>query len=292
MRARIAIAALLCSCTPKPQKAPEPEPLAVTATRALTSAVPSAKYATKDASTIEATIGESKVTISLDNIKLSCASGKEVCDAAVAQLAKTFAAAVAAEKGGSDAIDKAGIRLTIKDDSWLAAATKRLDDLPAEKRQKVALVTRRLAGPLSIVYVADLPTGLLLLRQSDLASLHLTADELDALARKNLLAAHPAIKMDSIGNGMWTNGGEDAYDSAMIAFPELWAPLAKTIGSPLWVTVPSRDRVFAANGKTAAARLATVTKMAFEKEDHPVSDVVLEWSPKGFSVAKTSAVGH
>jgi hypothetical protein len=272
MRARFALLAVLTSCTPKPQKAPEPEPLAVIATRALVAAVPSAKYVTKDASTIEATMGESKAILSLDNLRPACEVSRQDCDIVVAQMAKTFAGAVAADKGGNNAIDKARIRLTVKDEAWLATTRKQLDQVPAERRQQVALISRKLTGPLSIVYCADLPTGLLILRQGDLESLHLT--------------------LDGMGNGLWTNAGEDAYDSAMIAFPALWAPLAKTIGTPLWVTVPSRDRVFAANGKTGAVGLAAVTKMAFEKEDHRVSDVVLEWSPSGFTVAKASAVAH
>lgn len=142
-------------------------------------------------------------------------------------------------------------------------------------------LTRPFAGDLMTVYVVDLPDRVRTMNEHDREALHLDADGLDALARKNLQAAYPAVHMVAVDRSpILTNEAADDYDAALLALPSLWKPLAERLGS-LVVAVPARNRVLASK-KEDVDKLKAATDEAYAREDHNLSRTLFEWSPSGW----------
>jgi uncharacterized protein YtpQ (UPF0354 family) len=141
-----------------------------------------------------------------------------------------------------------------------------------------------------MVMVLDEPTGMRMLKHSDLASLHLSAPEVTALAKKNLAAMFPELTpMEEVKNtGVWTNSEDESYASALLVLPELWAPLARRVDGKLVVAVPARNRVFATGDKSAprVQLMKTVVAQTVKEQDHSLVPTLFEWSPSGFKVRK------
>lgn len=142
-------------------------------------------------------------------------------------------------------------------------------------------LTRPFAGDLMTVYVVDMPDRVRTMNERDREALHLDGDGLDALARKNLQAAYPAVHMIAVdGSPVLTNEAGDDYDAALLALPSLWKPLAEQLGS-LVVSVPARNRVLASK-KDDVDRLKVATDEAYAHENHHLSRTLFEWSPAGW----------
>lgn len=268
----------LASCKPKESR------LAPKVKARLEAADAGLQVSITDEHTLAVKAGEIELTMSLDNLERACAQGgAEVCEGTVERQVKAALAQLRVAADGAKAIDPKDVRLTVKDPSWMKAVAEAQKRAPPEKRRDNALVSRAFVGPLTIVYVADMPDGMRMITQSDLKALDLSENALDALARKNLAEAALPLEVEELaGAGVFTNAVNDDYTSAMLVLPEMWRSLAQKVKGRLLVGMPARNRFFAA-AESHQEVLRKVTRSAAEKEDHPLTDDLYVWSEKGFS---------
>ena len=143
-----------------------------------------------------------------------------------------------------------------------------------------------LQGDLWTIGVFDLPTALDLLDQSALAPLRLSSDEALAIGKQNMVER----MRFQIGKVMTKPMDEvqmagDTYKVELLfAFPELWAPVAKTMAGNLLIVVPSTDVVIFADGRKpgAAEHLADDARFVMQRADRPFSADLFRWSPDGW----------
>ena len=136
--------------------------------------------------------------------------------------------------------------------------------------------------------VIDRPETVSILKPSDLTTLNLTADEAMARAKNNTKAElggrlprpDPSDKSLSVLHG-------DSYQSSLLAFPEIWAPLAKAYGGRLIVAVPGTYAVMfvKADKEKSVAALSAVAAVAMNDEFRPLSNTVFRWTDKGWVAA-------
>ncbi len=149
-------------------------------------------------------------------------------------------------------------------------------------------VARPLVGDLWLIGVIDQPTTFKMLDTRAIAPLSLSSDQALELGRENMLKTvraqlkwAPKEFDTSTGFGVLARGPAQA---SLLAFPELWAPVAETVGGNLLVAVPSPDIVVFTDGsKPDAARLlAAGTERLLARVAKPFSDAVYRWSPDGW----------
>jgi hypothetical protein len=119
-----------------------------------------------------------------------------------------------------------------------------------------------------------------------LKELGMTAEQLHSLAVANLAAQYPKLELAELAPGMWTIEPGDYLDSARLALSDQWRAEAKKRGGKLIASVPARSRVFVSNNPKLRAGFDKVTQQAFTEEDHPLSQVVLEWTDKGWKTER------
>jgi hypothetical protein len=137
--------------------------------------------------------------------------------------------------------------------------------------------------------VVDRPEAAKILKPGDLQPLHLSAEEALARAKANTKAAIgnrvPASEANKDDISVLWGG---YYQASLLAFPELWAPLAKTYGDgSLIVAAPSPDKMMymRARDDEAAKALSAVAAAAMEGEFKPISAQVFRWTEKGWVTA-------
>lgn len=275
------IALVLAGCTEKsaPAGAATPD-LAARVASAVRKAYPEAKVEVLGPDEVMVKLGELESSIGLDNMRLRCANGPEVCEESIAVAIKNLHLAEL-PKGK---LDRTKILPTVKTSEFLSSVDKMMKEKLPEKFASNRLLRKPLVADLELVYVLDSETGMQMLAQHDLDENELTLEKVDALAKENLSAAFPALTpMEDVASGVFTNSKDENYASAMLVLPQLWAPLSKQVKAPLIVAVPARNRMFAISGKNKALpQFRKVVAAALEKEDHALSGALLEWTPKGF----------
>jgi uncharacterized protein YtpQ (UPF0354 family) len=249
-------------------------------------AFPEAKVSVEPEGTVLVKIGETETTLGLDNIRLRCAT-EVACEEALDQSVKNLRAfAPAAADAGKVALDRSKVLLTLKTTAFLESIDAMMKQKLPEKFASNRLPRTPLAGDLVIVYVLDSDTGMRMISQQDLDDDGLDLAGVDALAKKNLGAMFSALTpMEDLAHGVFTNTKDENYASAMLVLPDLWVPLSKQIEAPMIVAAPARNRLFAVSGKNNEDTLGAFKKVveaSLKEEDHALSGVLLEWTPKGF----------
>lgn len=172
------------------------------------------------------------------------------------------------------------VRITVRPSAYL-------DDLLAAERSGQAPVAEPLVEDLWMLGVRDEPTTIEMLGQSDLDALKLSPDQALALGKHNLETIARKVIADAVARdaaGVRAFRGSD-YTASLIAFPELWEPLAEKFDGQLLVAVPGSDLVLFTDGrneKGLAEMLAAVTE-ALVRAKRPISPAVFEWTPTGWN---------
>jgi hypothetical protein len=138
------------------------------------------------------------------------------------------------------------------------------------------------------VVVIDRPETVSVLKPSDLATLSLTADAAMARAKQNTKAElHGRLPRPDPSDESLSVLHGDSYESSLLAFPEIWAPLAKAYGGQLIVAVPGTYTVMfvKADKEKSVAALSAVAAAAMHDEFRPLSNTVFRWSDKGWVAA-------
>jgi hypothetical protein len=276
---------VLVAC--KNSKAPPPPPakpaLAERVRDQLVAAMPGATVTIRDPRTLHAKRGDWEVTMSLDNLELTCRGGEPVCGDAI----KGAIENIKMPEDSDRAPTAAQLVVTIKTKEWLDGIDKMLREKAADKYDNNKLVVEPVAGELIAVLGADKPTGITMVSAEQLASLKLEPKAAFELARKNMRATHATLALDLMqGTPVYTNREDDNYISAMMTMPDLWKPLAAKVKGDLLVAFPARNRVFATGSKDAGAveGIAKIANVAFQTEDHPIAATIFKWSPTGWTV--------
>jgi hypothetical protein len=146
-------------------------------------------------------------------------------------------------------------------------------------------VAEPLAGGLWLIGAAVTPKAIELLNTSAIAPLNLSTDQVLARGRKNLhgaavkaLAGLDGTPADTVAVMM----GDD-YQASLLAFPELWAPIAAR-GGVLYVTAPSVNMLmFCRSDRDDMVKLMLRAGAASAAgEERPLPLVVLRWTPGGW----------
>ncbi|HEY4057212.1 MAG TPA: hypothetical protein VGM39_11420 [Kofleriaceae bacterium] len=270
-------------------RAPGPgaDPIAERVKAAILAATPGVTVTAKDADTLVIGVGSgsAQAEMSLDNIRRSCASSETECDAAIGGVVGNLATMAKTMDAMDAPIDKARIRLTPKPAEWLAQADDQGKKFP-DKIEDNTVPRTKFVGDLSWVYLDDEPNGMTVINTKQMKTLGLTVEQLHKLAVANLAAQYPKLEVSELTPGLWTIEPGDYLDSARLALDDQWRAFAKEKGGTLKLSVPARSRVFVTNEPKLRDGFDKITHKAFTDEDHPLSEVVMVWTNKGWAEEK------
>ena len=151
-------------------------------------------------------------------------------------------------------------------------------------------VAAPLAGGLWLIGAADMQTTVMLLNTASLSPLKLSGAQVLARGRRNLHAgavkALAGLEDEPRPDGVAAMMGDD-YQSSLLAFPELWAPLATKGEGDLYVAAPANDIVIFCKTKRrdAVKTMLKAGAAAAAQSDRPLPLVVLRWTPDGWAAA-------
>ena len=151
-------------------------------------------------------------------------------------------------------------------------------------------VAAPLAGGLWLIGAADMPTAVMMLNTTAISPLKLSAGQVLARGRRNLHAAAvkalAGLEDEARPDGVAAMMGDD-YQASLLAFPELWAPLATKGEGDLYVAAPANDIVIFCKTKRrdAAKVMSKAAAVAAAQSERPLPLVVLRWTPDGWTAA-------
>jgi uncharacterized protein YtpQ (UPF0354 family) len=282
MKSKTRIAVLLSAFT---FAACHHEPTLAERVRARLERLPNTHVAIVDDSTLRLESGDARGDVSLESTKRECKKGEQACASAIEDLVNMEQSAAAEAK---KPIERANVRLTLKPlDEVLeleASLRKPGNGVPSDQ-----LVRAPFAGDVVALYVIDMPQQIRILTNNVAKKLGLNRSSLDALAKANLAAGVQGPNMiPSETPGVWLNADADDYDSALLVLPQRWKALADQVGGSLVVSIPARNRVYAASGKGDLAKLKQLTDTAYASEPHAISRQLFAWSASGFAALPQS----
>jgi uncharacterized protein YtpQ (UPF0354 family) len=153
------------------------------------------------------------------------------------------------------------------------------------------LPTPFVEGP-ELLPVLDSPTSFRFLNTEDLKTLGLSEQEVQQLALTNLRAAlklKPLMEVAKVARpgGIGYLMGDSFHPSRLALF-DTWAPLAKAQGGKLIVSAPATDAVLYVGDDSPLAidALRTLARNLMGKAPHPLSDILLRWTPTGWEVVR------
>jgi hypothetical protein len=204
-----------------------------------------------------------------------CMRNPTTCEEHIAVHAEQIAASHKDEAAPREATD---LRIVVRQKIYV-------DQIAANLAGRGKPVAEALAGDLWLLAVFDRPTTVSFLKPKDLETLHLTAEAALARAKENTKAMiADRIPEDPSASGEISVLGDDTYQASLLAFPDLWAPLAKANDNRLIVAVPGADVIlFTREDKSESVEaLAKVAEATMEGEFRPFSPTVFRWTDKGW----------
>jgi hypothetical protein len=80
----------------------------------------------------------------------------------------------------------------------------------------------------------------------------------------------------------------DSFHPSRLALFDTWAPLAEAQGGKLIVAAPATDSVLYVGDDSPAAigALRTLARKLMGQVPHPLSDILLRWTPTGWQVVR------
>lgn len=211
-------------------------------------------------------------TLDLRRIFASCRMHPATCDEDVGRFVNGN---VEMQQAAHARIDPAALRLIVRQRETIERPES--DSAGTHDVQTEPLVANLLA-----VVVVDTPNSMLFVRGKELASLHMTHDQLFERARANMHAAlkplesvAPPAPNDQMGV---VQGGD--YELARIATPADWAPLARAQHGTLVIALPAIDIVLYASSTDPQVLkgLSAVSRKQAAAVPNPLApDLLLQW---------------
>jgi hypothetical protein len=228
------------------------------------------------------TLSVGPLQANLDRVFRFCRSGAEGCAAEVDRYVAVVAATLAERSTSAPRVEKASLRVVLREAGAVKVAQGTFG--PGSP----ALQRRPFAGSLVELVVVDTPQTVRYVDERALAELKITRDELFALARGNTGAGlRPLGEVARpVQHGQLGTITGSVYEVSRIALHDEWAPLARAQGGTLLVALPATDLVLYASERTPLAvdALRTIARQILGDASHPLSDMVLEWTPEGWVV--------
>jgi hypothetical protein len=208
-----------------------------------------------------------------------CLRNPKACEASVMLHVQQLAEA---HKPGVVRVEASALRVVVRQSKYVEQAE-------AVLRGRGEPIVEPLVGDLWTIAVLDMPTAVQVLKPKDLETLHLSADEALARAKENTKAAiarRVPGKASASSNISVLPG--DTYQASLLAFPEIWAPLAATYDNRLIVSVPGTHMVlFTKNDASdSVSALAAIAEASMQSEERPLSASVYRWTPNGWVEAR------
>ena len=212
----------------------------------------------------------------LNAIFSACARNRDSCAMIVARQVEAMNGGLVARS--APALSE--IRITVRPSAYV-------DELVALRPAGEEVVAEPLVDDLWMLGVRDEPTTIATLSRGDLDALKLSADQALELGKRNLEGTVRRLIAEAVERGVVGvnrfQGNE--YTASLLAFPELWRPLAEKFDGQLLVAAPASDIVLLADGRQPAsqAEMLTAVAQATARAERPVSPVVFEWTPTGWN---------
>jgi uncharacterized protein YtpQ (UPF0354 family) len=152
------------------------------------------------------------------------------------------------------------------------------------------LQPRSLAGGLIVLPALDTPRAIRMLNAADSTTLGLTANQIHELGLANLRKTlKPVAEVAKpVGNGQIGQLVGDFYHPSRLVLVDSWAPLANAQGGVLIVAAPTTDAVFylGEDSPVAIDALRSLVKNVMSRAPNRLSDVLLRWTPKGWTIVQ------
>ena len=147
---------------------------------------------------------------------------------------------------------------------------------------------RPFVGPLVTVPVFDTLRASRLISEKDYKTLNLSVDQVRETARKNTYDAMPQVLQTAKPAAAGEVGKLDGPvpQPSRLVFIDDWKPLADAQKGKLIVAAPSNDTVLYVGDDDAATidALRAQVREIMGKSANPLTDVLLRWSPSGWTV--------
>jgi uncharacterized protein YtpQ (UPF0354 family) len=143
--------------------------------------------------------------------------------------------------------------------------------------------TERLVADLSIVYAFDQPHSLQIMTETERASLKVPADELRALAVRNLRRLVPEIRHEESGAAhMLLAGGN--FEASLLLLDDLWGRLAGDVTGELVACAPARDMMlYTGTGLAGGVDvLRQIAARILGEGGYALSGTLLRWTSLGW----------
>jgi hypothetical protein len=207
-----------------------------------------------------------------------CTRNPAACEASVIIHADQMATA---HTDNAAPVEASALRVVVRQTAYV-------DQITAHLAGKGDPIVEPIAGDLWMVAVFDQPSTISVLKPSDLDMLNLSADAALARAKENTkaaLARRVPLKTTDHDDISVLKG--DIYEASLFAFPEIWAPLAKSYNDRLIVAVPGSDVMLFTSGARddSVSTLAELAKATMQGEYRPFSAEIFRWTDKGWVAA-------
>jgi hypothetical protein len=251
--------------------------------RFIADALPSAKVSVIGRLRLDVEAPKGGHTTDLHNIYSACQRNPDACTEDVTVF---VAQAVEGYKAGDIPPAPAALRVVVRPSAYVAAMR-----VNPKRNRPLAMP---LAGDFWMIAVADRPTQIEMLDENDLSVLKLTSKDAFAAALTNTRRALQSSLQAELAKGPCRgilNG--DVYTASTVAFPDLWASVARRCNDNLLMSVRASDVVLYTDGSKPNS-LESITRYADQilaRAERPFSDAVFRWTPNGWSPVKPPARG-
>lgn len=245
-------------------------------------AVPGGKVKVAGPLRLSLTLPDGGHTVYLDNVWHGCEADRRHCRKSIDAFVVNMTGAMKEETAE---IKPGDIRAIVRTVEYAQQAST-----AAAGKPERAPIVRLVAGGLSMLCVADSPHGIRIVQHAELAKLHLTEDQLIALALKNTAASLPPLAEHTHElkkYGVKFAAG-DFYESSRMLLHDQWAEMSKAMGGHLVIAVPTNDVLIYGNGASKDDRIPLVAfaNMVIEKAQKPMSPTLYQWTETGWEVVK------
>lgn len=221
--------------------------------------------------------GETTGQLSLDRIYAFCQRSARNCSFGLDQYARGISEAI---KERDRPIGKEMVRIAVRTNDYIERLKKQIGTGSA------ALYSRPIAAGLSAVAVLDYTRSVRFAGEKDLTKLGLTDSTIFAIGEENLkTSSRPLAQVTPTPgpNSFGSITGED-YASSRILFHSDWQDLAERLNGNLIVMLPAPDILLYGDGSTPVAveALRTFGLEQAKRSLHPLSTVILRWTPTGW----------
>jgi uncharacterized protein YtpQ (UPF0354 family) len=148
-------------------------------------------------------------------------------------------------------------------------------------------------GDLSIVYAFDRPRSLDIMTEAERVALGVPADELRALAVRNLRRLVPEIRHHESGSGYVLLAGGN-FEASLLLLDDLWIKLSADVQGELVACAPARDMILYTGAATPGAieDLRELAERVINEGGYSLTPTLLRWTGAGWDLYRPGTRPH